>query len=225
MQVVNYRSFDTLGVPPTIQITQLPADTDPNTSGIQVIEGSTVTLGAKIADDVQVRNVELLVNGQVVKNDVSYPFDLSTVMPTISGNGSDQVTLQIEAIDTGGNTAVSSLIQLQLVRDTTPPQLISENISEGKNVGQSFRSFVFGFSKPLDPNTVSATTFQLIGSDGAAIAPASIQLRNDDREVQLTYNQLALGTYQYRIDAPEVTDRPGNALGANVLATDFTVLP
>jgi hypothetical protein len=26
LQVVNYRSFDTLGVPPTITITQLPAD-------------------------------------------------------------------------------------------------------------------------------------------------------------------------------------------------------
>jgi hypothetical protein len=58
--------------------------------------------------------VELLVNGQVALNDVSYPFNLTTVMPTIAANaGSDQVTLQVEAIDTGGNTTISNPIDVR----------------------------------------------------------------------------------------------------------------
>jgi hypothetical protein len=100
LRVVNYEPFDTTGIPPTIQITQLPMSVNPSASEIQVDEGENVTIGATVSDNVQVRNVELLVNGQVALNDVSYPFDLSTVMPTIASNGSDQVTLQVEAIDT-----------------------------------------------------------------------------------------------------------------------------
>jgi hypothetical protein len=33
-------------------------------------------------------------------------------MPTIAANGSDQVTLQVEAIDTGGNTTLSNPIDV-----------------------------------------------------------------------------------------------------------------
>ena len=47
--------------------------------GIQVLEGTSIVIDADISDDVQVRNVELLVNDVVVANDVSFPFDLSAV--------------------------------------------------------------------------------------------------------------------------------------------------
>jgi hypothetical protein len=225
LQVVNYRSFDTQGVPPTVTITQPPADQDPNTPGIQVTEGSTITFGATVADDVQVRNAEVLINGAVVTNSVSYPWDLSAQLPTIAANGSNQVTSQVEAIDTGGNTTLSAPIALQLVRDTTPPQLLSANISEGAFRGQTFRAFVFDFSKSLNESTVNAQTFSLIGPGNLAVAPQSIQFRNNDRVVQLTYPTLALGQYQFDIAAPSVTDRAGNALGSTTLKTDFTVVP
>src|SRR5262249_583865 len=142
LQIVNYESFDTLGIPPVVTITQPPP--------AQVTEGQTLTMGATVTDDVQVRNVEVLVNGAVVSNSVSYPWNLSVPLPPIAANGSDQVTLQVEAIDTGGNITVSAPLALQLVRDTTPPQLTGENILENEIVGQSFRSFTFDFSKPLD---------------------------------------------------------------------------
>jgi hypothetical protein len=93
LQVVNYESFDTKGVPPTVTITQPPP--------AKVTEGQTVTIGATVSDDVQVRNVEVLLNGSVVTNSVSYPWNLSAQLPTIAANGSNQVTLQVEAIDTG----------------------------------------------------------------------------------------------------------------------------
>jgi Bacterial Ig-like domain len=120
---------------------------------------------------------------------------------------------------------LSNPIQVQLVPDITPPVLVSENISEGAIVGQSFRAFMFEFSRPIDATTVTASSFRLIGPDGAPVDPASIQLRLGDREVQVTYNQLALGQYQYQIDAPMVLDTAGIALAAGVLSTDFTVQP
>jgi hypothetical protein len=74
LQVVNYESFDTKGQPPTATVTVSPSvDQDPSTPGIQVLEGSTIPIQAQVSDDVQVRNVELLVDGQVVQNVVSLP--------------------------------------------------------------------------------------------------------------------------------------------------------
>src|SRR5262249_20117133 len=91
LQVINYRPFDNQGQAPTVTIRSSLPDLDPITPGAQVQEGTTFVLNAAIADDVQVRNVELLLNGQVVRNDVSFPFDLSVALPTILANGSNTV--------------------------------------------------------------------------------------------------------------------------------------
>jgi len=108
LQVVNYRSFDTQGAAPTVAITKGPTDADPGTPGIQVTEGSTVNLQANISDDLQVRDVAVLVNGQVISDSVSFPWDLSAQLPTIASNGSDQATIQIRATDTGGNVTTTN---------------------------------------------------------------------------------------------------------------------
>ncbi|MGR9145674.1 Ig-like domain-containing protein (plasmid) [Rhizobium leguminosarum] len=225
LQVVNYRSFDTQGVAPAIQVTQLPTDVDPNTPGIQVVEGQTVSLKAKITDDVQVGNVQLLVNGQVAVNDVQYPWDLSARLPSIAANGSNQLTLTVRATDTGGNATSSAPIQIQLVPDTIAPVLIQENISDGMIVGRSFRAFTFLFSEALDPTTVSTSSFRLVGPGGAVVNPISIQTRSGDRAVQVTYDTLVLGFYRFEIDSSLVTDRAGNALGSSALAVNFAVQP
>jgi hypothetical protein len=217
LQVVNYRSFDTQGIPPTVTITQPPP--------AQVTEGEPVTIGASVTDDVQVRNVEVLLNGTVVSNSVSYPWNLTVPMPTIAANGSNQVTLQVEAIDTGGNTTLSNPITLQLVPDTTPPKLVGENISEGAIRGQTSRSFIFDFSKALDPTTVTSSSFELLGTGGTAVAPQSIELRNNNKEVEITYPTLAVGSYQYVLNEPQITDAAGNVMGASALPTDFSVQP
>jgi hypothetical protein len=223
LQVVNYLSFDTAGNAPTIQITQTPRDLDPATPGIQVTEGQTVTLGAAITDDVQVRNVEMLVNGVVANNSVSYPWDLSTILPSIAANGSDSVTLQLQATDTGGNVSLSSPILLQLVPDTAPPKLVSQNVTDGAVERSGFRAFIFDFSKPLDEATVTAATFSLLGPGSRPIAPQSIQFRHDDKEVQVTYAPLADGQYEYDMAANNIADRSAHPLGSSVLATHFTI--
>ena len=75
LHVVNYVPFDNRGEAPAVTINATNVDLDPDVEGIQVLEGMSVPIIASIMDDVQVRNVELLVNGVVVSNDVSFPFD------------------------------------------------------------------------------------------------------------------------------------------------------
>jgi len=94
LQVVNYRPFDNLGVAPTMEISSGIADVDPNTPGVQVTEGSSIPVFADVTDDVQVRNVELLVDGEVVSNAVSFPFELAAIALS---NDPDAEVVEVQA--------------------------------------------------------------------------------------------------------------------------------
>ena len=160
-------------------------------------------------DNIHPRNVELLVNGKVVQNAVTYPFDLSVALPTIAQNGSDLVTIQVLAYDTGGNVGSSGVFTVELVEDGTPA-LLASNLADGSRQPQNLGPVAFKFSKPLDPSTVTASTFQLTGPNGA-VMPLAID-STVDSSVQFTYPTLAQGSYQLTIDAPDITDPAGVAL-------------
>ncbi|WFU21156.1 Ig-like domain-containing protein [Bradyrhizobium sp. CB1717] len=223
LQVVNYLAFDTQGQAPTVTLANFPADIDPTRPGIQVQEGQVVPFGVRIADDVQVRDVELLVNGQVQRVDGAYPFDLRAVLPTIAANDGTSVTLQAHARDTGGNAGLSDLLTIELVPDTIRPQLMDTNLVDGATVGSSFRTLRFNFSEPLDPATVSADNFHLFGPDGVEIVPTAVQLKNGGFTVQLSYAPLALGEHRVEVDLAEISDRAGNTVAASVLTKSFNV--
>ena len=133
------------------------------------------------------------------------------------------MTIQLRATDTGGNATITPAIDVQLVPDTTPPLLIAENISENAVRSASFRTLTFTFSKPLDPASVTAANFALLGPGAAAVTPQSIQTRVNGKQVDVTYGTLPLGAYQFVIDASQVKDVVGNAMGASPMTTDFTV--
>ena len=71
---------------------------------------------------------------------------------------------------------------------------------------------------------MTTTNFQLRNADGQFVAPENIQLRGGDRTVQLTYEPLPVGDYSLQIDASEVTDRVGNALGEQDVVSEFTLI-
>jgi hypothetical protein len=228
LQVVNYKAFDTAGIAATLTITQLPADVDPNTPGLQLAEGEFITVGVTTSDDVQVPDVQLLVNGQVVENQVSYPWNIETTLPSISANGSNQVTLQVEATDTGGNNTFSMPIQVTLVPDPTVPAVVSQSVYENAVEVAGFRALSYTFSRAIDSASLDAAHFRLIGPGGTAIAPVSIEERANGTvhptyTVEVTYSSLALGQYQAQVDA-SVRDTAGVAFGSE-LDTDFTVTP
>ena len=223
LQVVNYLSFDNQGVAPIVTATLDALDLDPLTPGIQVLEGSRVNVLPSITDDVQVRNVELIRGGQVVQNDVAFPFEMSAVLPTITANGSNQVTLQVRATDTGGNFGLSAPITVQLVPDTFGPTLVSSTVNEGGIFGRSFRSVTLTFSEAIDPASFTTTAVQLVDSNGIAKSADNIQFRTAGKQVQLTFAEQPVGAYTLRIDRIQVKDRAGNVMGTGFLDTHFTI--
>jgi hypothetical protein len=223
LEVVNYLPFDNRGQPPTATISTSVADVGPNTPGIQVFEGTTIPVRADVSDDVQVRDVQLLLNGQVVQDSVSFPFDFFVPAPAITAN-SNTFTLQLRATDTGGNSSLSNTLVIGLVRDTFPPTVLSIDPAGGSSLAEGEQTFRIRFSKPLAANTVTSDNVQLRDSTGKVLVPSNFQLRDNDQIVQFTVSSLLVGSYSLTVNGAAVTDRAGNPLGANVVRS-YTVAP
>jgi hypothetical protein len=214
LQVINYLPFDNKGVAPTVTITSSVVDLDPNQTGIQITEGGSISIQANVTDDVQVRNVELLVNGQVVSNDVSFPFDLQAIALS-NDPKAPVVNVQTRVTDTGGNTSLSNILTFDLVPDTLAPKIDS--------FSANIRTATIRFSEALDTTKITAANFTLINSSNQTIVPENIQFRDGDRTIQLTYPALAVGNYQLVIDAAQLSDRAGNALGVEDIIKSFNI--
>jgi len=214
LQVINYLPFDNKGVAPTVTITSPVVDLDPNQTGIQITEGGSISIQANVTDDVQVRNVELLVNGQVVSNDVSFPFDLQAIALSNDPNA-PVVNVQTRVTDTGGNTSLSNILTFDLVPDTLAPKIDS--------FSANIRTATIRFSEALDTTNITAANFTLINSSNQTIVPENIQFRDGDRTIQLTYPALAVGNYQLVIDAAQLSDRAGNVLGVEDIIKTFNI--
>jgi hypothetical protein len=222
LQVVNYRPFDSSRQPPTLSITLPTADLDPVAPGVQVIEGTTIPVKALVGDDVQVRNVELIVNGQVAANDVSFPFDLSVIAARAVAN-SPTMTVQLRAIDTGGNATLSNEFVFEVGPDKFAPELVRTTPANGEVRNRGQRRIEIEFSEPLDTATVTSQTFRLRNALGTELVPIAVELRSVDTLVELTYTDLPEGSYELLISADSVTDRAGNPLGTQEVIRTFTL--
>jgi methionine-rich copper-binding protein CopC len=213
LQVVNYLPFDNQGQAPTITLGAQHADQDPGTAGIQALEGSLIDLKIEVNDDQQVRNLELLVDGQVVSNDVAFPWAATVALPVRT---SDKTTAVIQArvTDTGGNTTFSDALVIDLVADTFAPTIEESNVADGSRHGQSFRTVRLRFSEALDPGGISAAHFRLLDASDTAILPIDVALDRIGRIVTLTMPDLAQGAYRLVIDGDQVKDRAGNNFGS-----------
>ncbi|MBC6418292.1 MAG: FG-GAP repeat protein, partial [Prochloron sp. SP5CPC1] len=222
LQVINYLPFDNKGVAPTITISSPVVDVDPDTEGVQVTEGRNIPIIAAVTDDVQVRNVELLVNGEVVSNDVSFPFELAAIALSNDPDATI-VEVQARATDTGGNTALSNKLSFNLIPDTFAPVIESITPADGETAPFNTRRVEIQFNEALAETTVTAENFQLLNAEGEAITPTNIQLRSGDRTVQLTYSALSRREYSLVIKSAQITDRAGNPLGEEDVVSSFTV--
>ncbi len=231
LKLVNYLGLDSAGIPPAISIDVNSVDVDPATPGVQVIEGSTVQITPTVSDDVQIRNVELLVNGKVVQNDVAYPFQMTTQVPSIASGGTT-LTLIARAIDTGGNETESAPVVLQVVKDTFPPVLKRASIDDGAS--KFFvKSFDFTFSKPLDITKLNVSGMTLTGAgtdsklgtaDDVAV-PLTFTTRSFGQVLTiLTGSALGAGSYRLTIDPSILSDVSGNQYVGSIVR-NFTVRP
>ncbi|MEQ1729970.1 MAG: Ig-like domain-containing protein, partial [Vicinamibacterales bacterium] len=229
--VVNYAGFDSAGIAPTVSITAEAVDADPATPGIQVVEGRPVRIVPTVGDDVQIRSLELLVNGSVVSTDASFPFDLTAIAPLLSAGGAS-MNVQVRATDTGGNATLSNVLAIGVVADTFPPQLASINIAEGER--RFFvRSIDLAFDEPLDVAKLSTSGITLVGagadgsfgtSDDVSMA-VRIDSRSQGQAVSLVLQGiLPSGNYRLAINPSIIADRAGNVLAA-AITRDFSIRP
>ena len=116
LQVVNYLAFDTAGVPPEISLTS-----SFDVAGVE--EGKSVFVTASVSDDVQVRSVEFVVDGEVA-TDPSFPFEHYFVTPRRAAQSSFR--LRARAFDTGGNETLTDEIIVPLTPDVTPPVVVRQ---------------------------------------------------------------------------------------------------
>lgn len=109
INVVRYTVPDRAGIAPTVTLIP-PADEIPGVPGIDITGGQTLTVRVDAKDDILVRHVDLLVNGEVVASAYRYPFKPRWKVPATPGI----VTLQARALDSGGNSTLSTPISVKI---------------------------------------------------------------------------------------------------------------
>ena len=225
LQVINYLPFDANRQAPAATLLIGEIDVDPEAPGIQVAEGTIVPIGARVMDDVQVRNVELLVNGEVVRNDLSFPFDLSLAVPRLS-DAENELRVQVQATDTGGNSVISEEVVWNVVPDSISPRIIRMLPADGSSRFEGHQTVRIVFSEPMDLATLTDGNFSLSTSDepDKEVPTIDLQLRRGGREIQLTFDRLAIGEYFFSVDGPSVTDIAGNPVGTGISTASLSII-
>ncbi|MBG6199749.1 Ca2+-binding RTX toxin-like protein [Labrenzia sp. EL_13] len=210
LHVVNYAPFDVNGIAPTADFDTLPEDVDPDTPGIQVLEGSRLRLEADVSDDIQVREVELLLNGQALLADLQYPFSFDVVLPELAEGSDGLNTIQIRATDTGGNVGLSQEISFELVSDKLPPQVVAVTPNNGV-VFASQGSASFLFDETVDPATVLPGAASLRNLDDGTVIPATgVVFSAENKRATFTFGALTEGPYELALDLTGIGDPAGN---------------
>ena len=231
LEIVNYRPFDADGIAPTVSVTIDAEDADLLTPGIQALEGGLVTVTPVVTDDVQVRDVELLVNGDVVATDVSFPFDF--VLPVPAAATGENFTIEVRATDTGGNQALSDLTTFAIVPDTFAPTIETVTPSDGSSQFFGTRATRVRFNEAVSVESLDEAAFRIVSPGGNGlfgdaddvVIAAEVTSRDNDELVQITaLENLPIGDFRLEIDEALVRDLAGNVLGDGVFTSEFAVI-
>lgn len=114
VQVVNYLAADNQGQPP-----QITLESNFNLEELVAEEGKRMRLTALVGDDLQVRNVEFFLNGELLVTDGNSPFETSFTTPSLALAATFKINARV--YDTGGNMAETGELEIELVPDATPP--------------------------------------------------------------------------------------------------------
>lgn len=223
LQVLNYKAYDSLGIPPTISLTSnfvLGA----NTGAISA--GKVARFSARVTDDVQVRNVEFYINGGLAFTDGTFPFEHRFLAPPLSSS----FTVRARAVDTGGNEAWTNEYTITVMAETTPPQLLPLTQSGGA-VLEPTDSLTVRFNEIMDLESLrnGGIVMTEAGADGifgtaddAAVDPAEWVFINEAFSTVLRFDGLLNPGY-YRIDVTVASlDLAGNALVTGA-TSDFRI--
>lgn len=224
LEVVNYRQFDSAEAPPTVSLDANAYDADPGTQGTQVVEGTKLSFTPVILDDVQVREVQLLVNGNVVASSLSYPWNLTWVAPAWQ-SGADPTEVQVRAIDTGGNSTLSAPISLQITQDMTAPQFLSLSPAPVAYLGMN--DIYLNFSESLDTSVITTGSIEVIdpAQPGTPLTVDGFTVLANGKTIRFHIAEgFPEGDLEVRIHAEDFVDRAGNAIGSGIQTEMLTVI-
>lgn len=219
LTVVNYKAYDALGVPPTISIS-----TGFSSVGgtLQAEEGKLGRVTATVSDDVQVRNVEFYLDGQLVMTDSNFPFEYRFLTPLLAPDKTG-FTLRAKATDTGGNSTWSETLTVTLVPDATPPRVLRFLPPTGSFTG-SLRNIAVTFSEPINQTTLTAASLAITGTgpdgvfntaDDSTPAGGGISYREPSNTAFISFSQdLAPSLYRLVV-RPPVADLAGNVIASS----------
>lgn len=206
LTIVNTMSRDTGQNPPTIEMNNAFEDIAGDFPGIQIAEGQPLVVRPKVRDDFQVARVELLINGAVTNTSVQFPFVLETTLPTGIGN----VEVQIRAIDTSGNSFTTSTTNVMVIADSLPPEIIEIAPHPDTILYSNSQSLYVAFSEPIDPASWDINNFGLTEPiSGQVIRPISVSPRGIGAAVDLLFEGVGAGRYDFTIDGNQVRDVAG----------------
>jgi Bacterial Ig-like domain/FG-GAP-like repeat/PAP2 superfamily/LVIVD repeat len=220
LSIFNYLEPDTANVAPTVSI--LPQGVVNN----NITEGRRMRVDIRAFDDVQVRNVSLNVNGKTYAPDGSAPFSFYIDVPLLSSTNS----LQIQAIatDMGGNTITNNL-KLNIVADTTRPQIIGINpggigVSQVRDI-----RIIFDESVTLDNSNSNAIRLVEAGidrvfntTDDRLIPIENIRNITNFNALDIQSSLAGIGRYQLQIDRTRIHNASGIPLGTGIETLDIT---
>ena len=132
LSVASYVEADTAGVGPTLALRH-------NFSANEVEENGLLVVTAEASDDVQVRDVQLFLDGKSVGVDGSYPYRFTLRVPSL--DTANAMALTAIARDTSGNASDEASLNLTIVENPTPVELLWFTPAGGSEV-----AFESGFS-------------------------------------------------------------------------------
>jgi hypothetical protein len=230
---VNYLPYDNLSLPPTVTLST-------NVIGGQVEEGTLILASVAVQDDVQVRNVELLIDDVVVQTDGNFPFQFFFNAPSLQSlglrvpaphrpgharspqGGSASFTVTVRASDTGGNRTTATPEVFAVLSDSSAPTVANASIDSGElvtSVELAASGISLRLSEPVDPLSVPgsiALTWagpdDQFGTGDDALVPIQHSLVELDRRLVVAPMNAPSGALELRLDGALISDRAGNLL-------------
>jgi hypothetical protein len=231
LQVINYLAYDAMEVPPGVSFTT-------SAGGAPVEEGSIILVDVDVQDDVQVRNVELLLDDVTVQTDGNFPFQFFFNAPLLPDSvASQDLSVSLIASDTGGNRMTALPETLQIIPDTFPPKIGDFSPAQGDSIPSQLLASIginVRFTEPVDSSTVTMSSVSLTwaGPDStfgtADDAPVAVELSVVDlsRRIVVSIPTVPFGPLRLTLDGSAITDLAGNLLdgdGDDVAGGDFVL--
>jgi PKD repeat protein len=217
LQVIKYRQDDIGIVPPVVSFTT-------DAGGTDVEEGSVLLVTATVSDDVEVRSVELLVDGILSQRDGNFPFEfLLNITPNAAP---DMFGLSMIASDTAGNRAETAVQDFTIIGDTAAPEFVVSNPAHNRLAFDVNKVDVV-FNEAINMGSLSVNDFTLTdlgpdamlgGGDDLLIDISSVTAV-DSRTVRVVpdiADPLARGVYQFAIAPSTAVDQSGNVLASAI---------